>query len=115
MIPPAMFEEWLGTPGFRNLVLGLFAERMAELTGLVDALAFQKLDQRLAAALLRRGQDLRLSHQTLADELGTVREMVTRLLRRFEREGWLELGREHIRLHNLAALRAVASGGSPTV
>jgi len=37
-------------------------------------------------------QDLHLSHQALADELGTVREMVTRLLRRFEREGWLTLG-----------------------
>jgi CRP/FNR family transcriptional regulator len=97
-------------PAFRNLVLGLFAERMAELTSLVDAVAFQKLDQRLAAALLGRGQDLYLSHQTLADELGTVREMVTRLLRRFEREGWLTLGREHIHLDNNVALQAMASG-----
>ena len=110
LIPPPLFEEWLGTPAFRTLVLGLFAERMAELTSLVDAVAFQKLDQRLAAALLGRGQDLHLSHQTLADELGTVREMVTRLLRRFEREGWLALGREHIHIVNSAALRAVASG-----
>lgn len=111
MIPPAQFEEWLGVPAFRNLVLGLFAERMAELTSLVDAVAFQKLDQRLANALLGRGQDLHLSHQALADELGTVREMVTRLLRRFEREGWLTLGREHIHILNSQALRALASGG----
>lgn len=110
MIPPPLFEEWLDTPAFRKLVLGLFAERMAELTSLVDAVAFQKLDQRLAAALLGRGQDLYLSHQTLADALGTVREMVTRLLRRFEREGWLTLGREHIHILNSQALRAVAGG-----
>jgi CRP/FNR family transcriptional regulator len=110
MIPPPLFEEWLAMPAFRNLVLGLFAERMAELTSLVDAVAFQKLDQRLAAALLGRGQDLYLSHQTLADELGTVREMVTRLLRRFEREGWLTLGREHIHLDNSVALQAMANG-----
>jgi CRP/FNR family transcriptional regulator len=115
MIPPAVFEQWLGTPAFRNLVLGLFAERMAELTSLIDAVAFQKLDQRLAAALLGRGQNLRLSHQTLANELGTVREMVTRLLRRFEREGWITLGREHIQLHNSVALRAIASGTHPVV
>nr|WP_315849589.1 Crp/Fnr family transcriptional regulator [uncultured Rhodoferax sp.] len=114
MIPPTLFEEWLGVPAFRKLVLGLFAERMAELTSLVDAVAFQKLDQRLAAALLGRGQDLHLSHQTLADELGTVREMVTRLLRRFEHAGWLTLGREHIHILNSPALRAVAGGQAST-
>lgn len=111
MISPATFARWLDTPAFRNLVLGLFAERLANLTSLIDAVAFQKLDQRLANALLGRGQDLHLSHQTLADELGTVREMVTRLLRRFEREGWLTLGREHIRIVNSQALRALAGGG----
>jgi CRP/FNR family transcriptional regulator len=82
---------------------------MADLTGLIDAVAFQKLDQRLAAALLGRGQDLALTHQELADELGTVREIVSRLLRRFEREGWVELARERIHIHNSAALRAVAA------
>ncbi|WP_296510885.1 Crp/Fnr family transcriptional regulator [Rhodoferax sp.] len=111
MIPPPVFEEWLEAPAFRNLVLGLFAERMADLTSLIDAVAFQKLDQRLASALLGRGPDLHLSHQTLADELGTVREIVTRLLRRFEREGWLALGREHIHIVNSQALRALAGGG----
>jgi CRP/FNR family transcriptional regulator len=111
MVSPATFNLWLDTPAFRNFVLGLFAERMADLTSLIDAVAFQKLDQRLANALLGRGPDLHLSHQTLADELGTVREMVTRLLRRFEREGWLRLGREHIHILNSQALRALAGGG----
>ncbi|OYU44939.1 MAG: transcriptional regulator [Burkholderiales bacterium PBB4] len=112
LIRPAVFSRWLNHPVFRDMVLGLFAERMADLTSLVDAIAFQKLDQRLAAALLGRGTHLNLTHQALADELGTVREMVTRLLRRFEREGWLELGREHIQLANSAALRALASGST---
>ena len=109
LIPPDVFQRWLDTPAFRNEVLGLFAARMADLTALVDAVAFQKLDQRLAAALLGRGPDLALSHQALADELGTVREIVTRLLRRFEREGWVTLGREHIHIANSAALRSMAS------
>ena len=109
LIPPPTFNQWLTTPAFRDDVLGLFAERMADLTGLIDAVAFHKLDQRLAAALLGRGQDLSLTHQTLADELGTVREMVTRLLRRFEREGWVELAREHITIRNSGALRDLAS------
>jgi len=109
LIRPELFKRWIETPAFRNDVLGLFAERMADLTALVDAVAFQRLDRRLAAALLGRGQQLNLTHQALADELGTVREMVTRLLRRFEREGWVALGREQITIRNSAALRALAS------
>ena len=109
LIAPTVFNQWLETPAFRNEVLGLFAERMADLTGLIDAVAFHRLDQRLAAALLGRGQELAITHQTLADELGTVREIVSRLLRRFEREGWVTLSRERIHISDSAALRAVAA------
>jgi CRP/FNR family transcriptional regulator len=109
LIPADIFKRWLETPAFRDEVLGLFAERMADLASLVDAVAFHKLDRRLAAALLGRGQQLVLTHQALADELGTVREIVTRLLRRFEREGWVTLGREQIQIVNGAALREMAA------
>ena len=109
LIAPPVFNQWLETPAFRNEVLGLFAERMADLTGLIDAVAFHRLDQRLAAALLGRGQQLSITHQTLADELGTVREIVSRLLRRFEREGWVTLSRERIHISDSAALRALAA------
>lgn len=109
VVAPAIFRRWLDTPAFRDEVLGLFAERMADLTSLIDSVAFHKLDRRLAAALLGHGQHLAVTHQTLADELGTVREMVTRLLRRFEREGWVTLGREHIQISNVAALRELAA------
>ena len=110
LITAPIFKRWLETPEFRNDVLGLFAERMADLTSLVDAVAFQKLDRRLAAALLGHGQQLSVTHQALADELGTVREIITRLLRRFEREGWVSLGREQIQILNSAALRTFCAG-----
>ena len=113
LIRPPVFDRWLETPDFRAEVLALFAERMADLTALVDAVAFRRLDQRLAGALLGRGQDLAITHQALADELGTVREIVTRLLRRFEREGWIELARERIRILDSAALRRLAAGLTP--
>ncbi len=109
LIPPPVFAQWLATPAFRDDVLGLFAERMADLTLLVDAVAFHKLDQRLAAALLGHGSERAVTHQALADELGTVREIVTRLLRRFEREGWVELARERILIRNSVALRTLAA------
>ncbi len=109
MIPPSQFYAWLAEPRFRESVLGMFAERMADLTSLVDAIAFHRLDQRLAATLLGHGQVIVTTHQALADELGTVREIVTRLLRRFERSGLVELSREHIRILDSAALRALGS------
>ena len=79
---------------------------------LAEAVAFQRLDQRLATALLGRGAIVNATHQALADELGTVREIVTRLLRRFERAGWIALARERIELIDPAALRQLAAGAS---
>lgn len=108
LIPPETFERWLEQPEFRRFVMGMYAERLADLSGLIDAIAFRRLDQRLAAALLGHGCELPTTHQALADELGTVREIVTRLLRRFERDGWIELARERIRITDSAALRALA-------
>ena len=109
LVAPPVFSQWLETAAFRDHVLGLFAERMSDLTALIDAIAFHKLDQRLAAALLGHGQVLHTTHQALADELGTVREIVTRLLRRFERDGWVSLGREHIQIIQSAGLRELAA------
>lgn len=108
LMPPADFRAALAHAPFRDFVLGLFATRMADLTGLVEAVAFQRLDSRLAAALLGHGPQLRATHQALADELGTVREIVTRLLHRFERAGWVQLSRECITLRDSAALRRLA-------
>jgi CRP/FNR family transcriptional regulator len=108
VVPPGIFSRWLDDAAFRAFILGLFAQRMADLTALIDAVAFHKLDQRLAAALLGHGPQLLTTHQDLADGLGTVREMVTRLLRRFEREGWIALSRERIRILDSAALRRCA-------
>jgi CRP/FNR family transcriptional regulator len=113
LITPAVFAQWIEAPLFRDAVLGLFAERMADLTGLIDAVAFQRLDQRLATCLLGRGQTLGVTHQQLANELGTVREIVSRLLRRFEREGWVELSRESIVIRDTRALRALAASDIP--
>lgn len=111
LVQAATFRDWLANPAFRDFILGLFAERMADLTALVDAVAFHRLDRRLAGALLGHGPELAVTHQELAGTLGTVREMVTRLLRRFEREGWIELSRERIRIRDGAALRRLAEAG----
>ena len=105
VVPPATFDAWLAHPQFRAFVFNLFNERLADLAGLVDAIAFHRLDQRLAAALLGHGPVLAVTHQELAATLGTVREMVSRLLQRFERQGWITTSRERIEIVDSAALR----------
>jgi CRP/FNR family transcriptional regulator len=111
VLSPPGFEAWAAHEPFRRFLFGVFADRLADLMALAEAVAFQRLDQRLASALLGHGQTVVATHQALADELGTVREIVTRLLRRFERAGWLRLGRERIELVDAAALRRMATGG----
>ncbi|MCC6377465.1 MAG: Crp/Fnr family transcriptional regulator [Burkholderiales bacterium] len=96
---------------FREYVFSLFGERLAALLALVEAVTSQKLDRRLAALLVRRADDsqtVRATHQTIADELGSVREIVTRLLRTFEDRGWVELGRERIRVADRDSLQELA-------
>lgn len=111
LIRPPLFERWMqSTPDFSRFVLGQFATRMSDLTALIDALAFHRLDQRLAQALLGQGPRLQSTHQQLADRLGTAREIVTRLLKRFEAAGWVALSREKIDILQPAVLRQVAAG-----
>lgn len=113
VLPPPLFDAWCAHEPFRRFVFGVFADRLADLMALAEAVAFQRLDQRLAHTLLGHGAVVHATHQMLADELGTVREIVTRLLKRFERAGWVQLGRERIELRDAAALRALAAGEVP--
>ena len=114
VLPPVTFEALIAEDEtFRRHVFALFAERLSALMQIVEAIAVQKLDQRLAALLVNRdadGGEIRATHQTLADELGSVREIVTRLLRSFEDRGWVDLGRERIRIVDRAALAGLARG-----
>ncbi|MCM2288220.1 MAG: Crp/Fnr family transcriptional regulator [Sulfuritalea sp.] len=109
LLPRPLFDEMLAEPVFRNFVFALFSERMAELMQLVEEVAFRKLDQRLAALLLGKGRVVHATHQQLADELGSVREMVSRLLKGFAEQGLVKLGREQVELLDAAGLRRVAS------
>jgi CRP/FNR family transcriptional regulator len=107
-IPPAPFHELLQFEPFRRFVFGMYGERLAEVMELAEEVAFLRLDVRLAQLLIQRGPLVRTTHQGLADELGSVREMVSRLLRGFENRGWVELGRERITVRDGRALRALA-------
>lgn len=109
-MPAEDFELLLAERPFRDYIFGLFGERLQELMQLIDEVAFRKLDQRLAARLLGHGAELKISHQQLADELGSVREIVSRLLKGFADDGLVTLGREQITIRDAAALRKIAAG-----
>ncbi len=96
---------------FREMAFKLFSERITGLMQLVEEVAFRKLDQRLAGWLETRGPLIAASHQAVADELGSVREIVSRLLKQFEEEGWVRLGRERIEVRAPALLGLRAAGG----
>lgn len=109
-LPPSAFKTLLSThEPFRDYVFALFSERLTDLMQLVSAVAFQKLDQRLAALLGAKPSPLRTTHQALADELGSVREIISRLLKNFEEQGWIRLGREQIEIVDPAALQRFCS------
>jgi CRP/FNR family transcriptional regulator, anaerobic regulatory protein len=113
ILPPAEFHALMAEDEtFRRHVFALFGERLSALMQVVEAVAYQKLDQRLAALLVGRTADgeIHTTHQALADELGSVREIVSRLLRSFEDRGWVELGRERVRIVDRPALEGVARG-----
>jgi CRP/FNR family transcriptional regulator len=105
-LSPAIFTKLLSThQPFRDYVFSLFSERLTDMMELVSAVAFQKLDQRLAALLVSRPSPIHTTHQALADELGSVREMVSRMLKQFAEQGWVKLGREQIDVTDVPALR----------
>jgi CRP/FNR family transcriptional regulator len=109
LLPRPVFDELLAHPPFRRFVFELFAERLSELMQLVEEVAFRKLDQRLAALLLGKGRIVRTTHQQLADELGSVREIVSRLLKGFTDQGYVALAREQVEILDAAGLRQLAS------
>jgi CRP/FNR family transcriptional regulator len=108
-LPPALFQELLlEHEPFRRFVFGMYGERLAQVMQLVEEVAFRRLDARLARLLVERGPVLATTQQQLAEELGSVREIVSRLLRQFESRGWVELGRSRIRVRDRGALAELA-------
>lgn len=104
-LSPALFNELLVQfEPFRRFVFGMYGERLGEVMELVEEVAFRRLDVRLAQLLIHRGPVVQATQQALADELGSVREIVSRLLRGFEEHGWVELGRERITVRDPRAL-----------
>ncbi|MBL7735114.1 MAG: Crp/Fnr family transcriptional regulator [Chitinophagaceae bacterium] len=89
------FPEWL------DYIFRLYHKRFEELLEVVNAVAFKKMDERLLSFIKRKcelsqTQTLNVTHEQLANELGTARVVVSRLLKQMEDEGLVKLGRNKI-------------------
>jgi CRP/FNR family transcriptional regulator len=116
LLPRPLFERLLAEhPPFRTAVFNQFGERLVRLVELAEAVGFQRVEQRLAAALLGGGRELRTSHEKLAQRLGASRETVSRALKVFEGHGWVRLKRGAIEILQPQRLRAAAEGASGSV
>jgi CRP/FNR family transcriptional regulator len=111
-IPINQFKQALAeSREFRDFVFTSFGERLSKLITLVEQISFDRLDLRLARVLLekqRSGQPLNLTHQTLATELGTAREVISRQLKEFEHRGLIKLSRGALEILDLAAMEKIS-------
>lgn len=111
-LPKATFDALVSDqPIFRDFILAAYAHRMTGLFKIIEDVAFGRIDVRLAGRLLvlaGEGKEVAATHQALATELGTAREVVSRQLHEFQRRGWLEQQRGRVVILDRAALEELA-------
>jgi len=112
LLPAADFNRLTSdSPAFRHFVFSNFGQRIADLLALINTVAFERMDVRLTRFLLQRSGQRRvidITHQDIANELGTAREVVSRLLKDFERRGIIGLHRGYLEIEDMERLRQIA-------
>ena len=112
LIPRAEFLTLMNTsPGFRGFVFSAFALRMQGMLHLLERVAFQRVESRLAATLLDRaeGREVRATHQELATAIGSAREVVSRRLDALARSGLVATERGVVLIRDPAGLARLAA------
>ena len=109
MIPADVFRKWVSTYDvWREFVFELLSQRLSSVMEIIDEVAFRRMDSRLAAMLLTRSQDqnpLQMTHQEIAAELGSSREVISRLLEDFSEQGFINAGRGEVEVLDADSLR----------
>jgi CRP/FNR family transcriptional regulator, anaerobic regulatory protein len=106
LVPSHLSELWLGKyKTWHHFVIASYRQRFEELLQTLDSIAFKGLDERLLFYLKRHvkvsGKEVKLSHQQIASELNSSREVISRLLKKLEQTGAITLHRNYIEVHNL--------------
>lgn len=110
MIPADAFRDWVKRYDlWREFVFDLLSERLSTVMAVVDQVAFQRMDRRLASWLLKQSANqnpVRVTHQEIAADLGSSREVISRILEDLSREGLIESGRGSIQIIDSAGLES---------
>jgi CRP/FNR family transcriptional regulator len=113
MVPAGTFNEWVRRyDPWREFVFQLISQRLADVMEIVEEVAFHRMDRRIASFLMERmqeGNPILITHQAIANELGTSREVVSRLLADFASREAVSLGRGEISVLDPEALEAQLS------
>ncbi|WP_413206559.1 Crp/Fnr family transcriptional regulator [Rhodospirillum sp. A1_3_36] len=110
VLPAGAFSRLMdGSPNFRHFVFSAYATRVSDLLMLIEEVAFGRIEARLARFLLSHHREgtWEGTHQDLAKELGTAREVVSRQLKDFERRGLVTLGRGRVVLLDRVTLEGL--------
>jgi len=100
MLPRELFDRMMAaSAAFRASIMASYGRRLDDLMLLVEEVAFRRMDQRLEEWLSTRARqgEISVTHQEIAEELGTAREVISRLLKEMERQGRVTLSRGRIR------------------
>lgn len=110
MIPAEAFREWVGRHDlWRKFVFDLLSERLASVLMVVDEVVFQRMDRRVAAWLVARAalqHPIKVTHQEIAAELGSSREVISRILEDFAQKGLIEAGRASVEILDFDAMNS---------
>jgi len=110
MIPADTFRDWVKHHDlWREFVFDLLSQRLSTVMAVIDEVAFQRMDRRVASLLLERAKNqnpLRITHQEIAAELGSSREVISRLLEDFVSEGIIRSGRGAVEILDFELLEA---------
>ena len=107
-IPIKKMDEWMSSfPSWKNFIMLSYNSRFHELINALDSIAFLKLDVRLIKILIKKSaqnlnKEILITHQELANELNASREAISRLLKKLEILGLIQLGRNRISLMKTA-------------
>ena len=111
-IPNGVFDEMIAaSSAFRHFICAAYSKRILDLMSIIEDVAFARVDVRLAQRLIDLADSdakIRRTHNELATELGTAREVVSRQIQEFQRRGWVTASRGSVGLTDLAALQDFA-------
>ncbi len=102
MIPAGVFREWVQRYDlWRDFVFTLLSQRLSSVMEIVDEVTFRRMDIRVAALLLERGKannPISMTHQEMAAELGSSREVISRILENLARQGIIRVLRGSVEI-----------------